>query len=278
MLPTVFAYRDDGPQAEMTRWKPRRVFCTLEADHRDAPGTLYVVKFASGQAGAAALISETVSTRLFALAGCGTLTPAIVRASEGFAASFNRKSDYPGPISHGDYYGTLHRDDVEAGPPPGYDDLAQPLELLRLWVLDSWLCNIDREIEGNILLTLATKGRFHLIAADQSDCFCGASVFCSSGFRNAMKNRGPAPSVSFLPYVIFKHGGPNVIRKTAAEVRGILPRLPEILGLIPESWWQRSGLTPKIVYEALVARANRLEDILNPSQWEVPNADSAILL
>jgi hypothetical protein len=267
MLPTVFAYRDDGPQAQ-TRWKPRRVFCTLESNHSDAPGILYVVKFAAGQTGAAALISEVVSTRIFALAGFRTLSSAIVRASEGFAASCNRKSDYSGPVSAGDYYGTSHRDDVEAGPPPSYDDLAQPLDLLRLWVFDSWLCNIDREIEGNILLSLATRGRFHLIAADQSDCFCG----------DAMRTRGPASSVPFLPNVIYRNGGPNAIRRSIVEVRAIIPQLRAVFDLIPESWWQRALLTADAVGDVLASRANRLEEILNPTQWEVPNADDAILL
>jgi hypothetical protein len=278
MLPTVHAYRDDGPQAEKTRWKPRRVFCTLESDHRDAPGILYVAKFAVGSTGAAALISEVVCTTLLGLAGIRTLSPVIVRASEGFAASCNRMSDFPGPITAGDYFGTLHRGNVEAGPPPGYDYLAQPLELLRLWVFDSWLCNIDREVEGNILLSLSTGGRFRVIAADQSDCFCGASVFCSGGFQEAMRVRRSASSVPLLVDVIFRDGGPPAIRRACAEVRATVPRIQEALELVPPAWWNLSSRRPADVREILEFRAGRLEEILNPNQWEVPNADNAILL
>jgi hypothetical protein len=277
MLPTVHAYRDDGPQAH-TRWKPRRVFCTLESDHSDAPGTLYVAKLAVGRVGAAALISETVCTHLLRDAGFRTLDSAIIRVSDGFALSCNAKSDYPGPISTGDYYATLHRDDVEAGPPPTYDLLAQPRDLLKLWVYDTWLANIDREVDGNILLSLATGGRFHVIAADQSDCFCGSSTFCSGAFARSMETRGHASSVSFLPRVILENGGPRAVRQAASEARYSAGRVGAALALVPESWWRVSSLTPNVVGDVLERRAYRLEEILNPSQWEVPNVKGATLL
>jgi len=50
-----------------------------------------------------------------------------------------------------------------------------PARLLHLWVLDTWFNNIDRELHGNTLLEVA-RGQFDLIAADQSDCFCGAKI------------------------------------------------------------------------------------------------------
>lgn len=277
MLPIVHAYRDDGPQAD-TRWKPRRIFCTIESDHSDAPGTLYVAKLTAGPAGAAALISEVVSTYLLQRAGFKTLEPNIVRVSEGFAASCNAKSDYPGPILAGDYYATVHRDDVAAGPPPSYDVLAQPQELLKLWVFDTWLANIDREVEGNILLSLSANGKFRVIAADQSDCFCGASVFCSGGFRHAMANRGAASSVRFLPQVIFENGGPKAIRRAIDEVRYFVRQVREALALVPGAWWVRSTIGTEDIRQALEARANRLEETLNPREWEVPNGNDAILL
>jgi hypothetical protein len=60
-LPVVYAYRDVGVLLEGTRWEPRRVSCTQTADHADAPGTEYVVKYRRpGRLGAAAVISEVV--------------------------------------------------------------------------------------------------------------------------------------------------------------------------------------------------------------------------
>jgi hypothetical protein len=145
-------------------------------------------------------------------------------------------------------------------------------------VFDTWLANIDREIDGNILLSLASGGEFHVIAADQSDCFCGAIVFCSNGFARAMATRGTASSVRFLPRLILENGGPRVIREIIGEVRYYAGRLGAALELVPASWWVMSGLTARQVGEALETRAHRLEDIMNPSTWEVPNVNGAILL
>jgi len=277
MLPLVHAYRDDGQMAD-TRWKPRRVFCTLEEDHSDAPGVLHVAKLPVGPAGAAALISEVVATRLLAVGGFKTLDSRIVRVSDGFASSCNKNSGYPWRISPGDYYATLHRDDVEGGPPPSCDVLAEPEEILRLWVFDTWLGNIDREVEGNILLSLTSSGKFRVIAADQSDCFCGSAMFCSNGLRRGMEQRGPSSSVSFLAQVIFDHGGPTAIRKAAGDVRYACNKVEEILNLVPADWWTKANINAREVLELLEARANRLEDILKPGQWEVLNGGDALII
>jgi len=278
MLPLVHAYRDDGPMADTTRWKPRRVFCTLFEDHSDAPGVLHVAKLAVGPTGAAALISEVVATRLLAIGGLKTLDSRVVRVSDGFASSCNKNSGYPWRISPGEYYATLHRDDVEAGPPPSCDVLADPGELIKLWVFDTWVGNVDREVEGNILLSLAGSGKFRAIAADQSDCFCGSATFCSSTLREAMERRGPSSSVSFLPQVIFDHGGPHAIRKAIGEVRYASHKVREALGLVPPNWWVQANIDADQVRELLEARADRLEDILRPSQWEVSNGGDALII
>ncbi len=44
-MKTVHAYRDNGWMSRLTRWKPRRVYCTDDANHRDEPGVEHVVKF-----------------------------------------------------------------------------------------------------------------------------------------------------------------------------------------------------------------------------------------
>jgi len=68
-LQTVYAYRDAGWMSEKTRWKPRRVFCTDLADHSDRPGVEHVVKFRQAAAGAAALVSEVLCTKLLRSVG-----------------------------------------------------------------------------------------------------------------------------------------------------------------------------------------------------------------
>lgn len=277
-LPIVYAYRDEGAQSVVTRWKPRRVSCTLQADHSDEPGDLYVVKFLQGQTGAAALISEVVCTTLYRSAGLATLDPVIVRASRSFAASLIGNSAIPYEIVPGDHFGTVHRSDVEAGPPPNYGYLANPSQIIRLWVFDSWVNDIDREKDGNILLTAAGSGKFGVVAADQSDCFCGAATFCSSDFLGKMLRTKRAPSVSFLATVIFHHGGPAAIREAIREVRDCVQHIPSALDLVPPPWWEVSKIAPALIDNVLTSRARHLEDILKPDDWVIPDAGSALLL
>ena len=123
-------------------------------------------------------------------------------------------------------------------------------------------------------MSLSTGGRFRVIAADQSDCFCGASVYCSDGFHEAMRVRRSASSVPLLVDVIFRDSGPPAIRRACAEVRATVPRIQEALELVPPAWWNLSSRRPADVREILEFRASHLEEILNPNQWGVPNADN----
>lgn len=274
----VHAYRDDGPMAGVTRWKPRRVYCTNEPDHTDQPGQLFVVKFLQGQPGAAALISEVVATTLIRFTGFQTLDPFVVRVSDGFAQSCNASTDYPYRVVTGLHFGTLHRDDVEAGPPLGYDDLAKPSEVVDLWVADTWLSNIDRDVDGNTLLKVAASKRFRLIASDQSDCFCGAASFCADQMEERMNTRGTAPSIQCLAEVLFHHGGPGLIRAAIQRVRSCVPRINDALNLVPGEWWNISRIDPNRVRRALENRAGRLEQIIGPDQWEVPHGGTALFI
>jgi hypothetical protein len=206
------------------------------------------------------------------------LDPVIVCASEGFASSCNEKSEIPYKVVVGEHFGTVHRGDVEDGPPPDYDDVADPVQLLRLWVFDTWVGDIDRDTNGNVLLAIANSGKFDVIAADQSDCFCGAETFCSGDFEKRMSRYGKAESVGFLARIIFQHGGPSAIRSTIDEVMQCLKHIPEVISSVPKKWWEVSRIDPTTVEEALIRRADRLEDILKPSEWGIPDASEATLL
>jgi hypothetical protein len=278
LLNLIHAYRDDGPMAGVTRWKPRRVYCTNQPDHTDQPGQLFVVKFLQGQPGAAALISEVVATSLLRFAGFQTLDPFVVGVSDGFAQSCNASSDYPYRVVSGLHFGTMHRDDVEAGPPLVYDDLAKPSEVVELWVADTWLSNIDRQVDGNTLLKVTTSGKFRLIAADQSDCFCGAVSFCSDQMERRMCTARTAPSIQCLAQVLFNHGGPGLIRTAIQRVRSCVPLINNVINLVPEEWWNISRIDPERVRRVLENRAGHLEQILHPDQWEVPHGGTALFI
>ena len=50
------------------------------------------------------------------------------------------------------------------------------------------VCNLDRNVWGNILLKpVGRSGKLRLIAADQSDCFCGSGVFADGSWRTRMQ-------------------------------------------------------------------------------------------
>jgi hypothetical protein len=272
----VHAFRDDGPQDQKTKWKPRRVYCTADANHADAPGIPHVVKYASNRESAAALISEAVCTRLLSVGGLATLDPTIVRANSTFAASCNAKSDFPYRVLEGDHFGTILREDVEAGPPLEYDDIAEPFEIILLWVFDTWLCNIDREIYGNTLLKAGKAGKFSIIASDQSDCFCGTGSFCSTEFAKAMAKKPAAPPLKLLVTAISNNGGPTAIRRAIARANATVGSVNQALGCAADTWWGLARIDPDEVAKVLVERASNLENILRPSQWGVP--DGAIII
>ena len=232
-----------------------------------------MVKFLQGRVGAAALISEVVCTELIRQNGFATLNAVLVHVGEPFAASCRAKPEIPYAVEAGEHFGTIYRDDVEAGPPLSYDDLANPLELLELWVIDTWLRNTDREVYGNILLVASRSGKFKLIAADQSDCLCGAGTFASTGFETAMRNiRRTASTVAFLPQVIFQSGGAEPIRAVISRIETAVKKIDEVLGLVPIPWWIVADIDPACIKRALLGRAQRLEEILNPITWDLPNA------
>jgi hypothetical protein len=209
-LPIVYAYTDQGILMEGTRWKPHRVSCTLHADHRDRPGELYAVKFCPGRNGAAAMISEVVCRELMRRADICVLDAAIVHASEGFVASWNNAPGEHEALAPGAYFGTRYRTDVISGPPPDFESLEDPRQIVDIWVIDTLVCNLDRNNEGNLLL-MPVRQSMRLIAADQSDCFCGADSFVSENWLQRMNQR-PASEGTFVPRAIAESGGGGALR------------------------------------------------------------------
>ncbi len=268
-IQNVYAYRDDGFMAGWSKWKPRRVECTTTADHATLPGRMFVVKYAREGEGCACAVSELVCTQLLSELGIQTLSPFIVEVSTGFAASCNFKSDFPYKISAGPHFGTLLETDVANGPPIAIHDLLEPFDLVLLWVADTWLGNIDRENHGNTLLKLAGGGKYQMIAADQSDCLCGTSQFCGGGYREALRRSGPAPAPKLLPASIYLNGGETGLVNAIERVKEATANIASILPTVPKTWWDKSGIQPQQLTDALCARSDRLTEIINPAMWGV---------
>lgn len=275
-LPRVFAYRDSEPTIEFARWSPHKVYCTERADHSDGPGRLFVVKFCQGRQGAAAMVSEVVCRSLLHYGGLQVLDAFTVFTSADFSESWNSNSASPFRIATGLYFGTSYREDVESGPPPRVSMVHNVGEIVDLWAFDSWFCNLDRKNEGNALLQPSGQGRtFTLIAADQSDCFCGSGSFSSDEWRNRMVSR-PSSEGLFVPEAIALSGGRWRVQEAIERVRSAFGHFDEALEDVPAEWWANSCVEPEHIRSALQDRLNRLRQILRTDEWgEVDNEQFA---
>jgi hypothetical protein len=269
-LTTTYAYSDDGPMTNLirkpTRWRPRRADCTEHEDRSDAPGKKHVVKYRQGPVGTCALISEVLCYNLLKAGGLRTLDARYVDASPGFAASCRAKSDIPYKVVEGLHFGTLLKLNVENGPPTKLSQIEDPQEIVDIWVFDCWVCNIDRELDGNTLMVYEGGKGFYVIAADQSDCFGGSESLSNGRWKAVMKANRAASSVSVLDQAIC-HLGPDSVRTAIEKVRSSNSQSAQAMKSIPRSWWQVANLSQDDLRNALNDRISRLENIVDLQRW-----------
>jgi len=173
----------------------------------------------------------------------------------------------PGP-----HFGTVLRGDADAGPPDELDDLADPVELIDIWVFDSWVMNIDRRVYGNILLGPSSGGKLELIPADQSDCFGGAGTLASGEYLRLGQRAGAAAWCPLVPPTILRHGAAPV-RSACDRVHTTAARAGAACERVPETWWEASGVEPDGIVDCLTERARRIEGIVDVAKWEaLPDA------
>lgn len=266
----VYAHRDDGYMSKRSRWKPRKVFCTGRADLSGQAPVEHVVKFrrppGSGSlTGATALISEVICGELLSAAGANVLERRLVHVSQEFATSY-LASDIEYRVSPGVHFGTVRRYDVENGPPMRVDYLANPQEIVDLWVFDTWLCNIDRHLDGNVLMAQKKAGLWSLIAADQSDCFCGSGVFADGTWRKKFVERGLADGPKIRESAMLDCGMMalwDAVQKVSTAAKQVGRAIEEV----PALWWTEAAVDPAHVETAINDRARRISDIVNPRFW-----------
>jgi hypothetical protein len=272
-LPLVYAYRDIGVLLEKSRWKPRRVTCTREQAHGDAPGVEYVVKFRRpGPQSAAALISEVVSVMLLRLLGVRTLDAALVHVSHTLASSYRADGSIGYEILPGRHFGTVSRRQVDPAEPAAWPadfwkQLSDPVDLIRIWTADCWLMNLDRNIYGNMILEPAKQGKWDLIAVDHSDCFLGSgSLADGSCFERSPKQE----AVELLPGIeaVMLEFGMDSIRQAIGRIHHAATLLPQVVTHVPAEWWDQSGITPGAVIGCLQERADRVRQIVRHDHWE----------
>jgi hypothetical protein len=222
---------------------------------------------------AAALISEVVSHRILQALQVRTFEAARVRVSAAMARHYARDATIGYQIPAGDHFGTVYRPDVVFADPGrgaafSWEILADPTELIGIWLADSWLMNLDRAVYGNLVLEPGPPGQWHLIAADQSDCFLGASALADGSYFQRSRQHGPA---AYLPLLerAFSEGGVQTLREiverveqTAATVIG------EAVARVPDTWWREARITSGAVVQCLQERAQRIRNIVQIEHWE----------
>ena len=242
------------------------MYCTEREDHVDAPGTEYVVKFRQGSRGAAALISEVVCGCLFDIAETRVPEPALVTVSASLARSYTTSTLLHYRVEPGMHFGTKFITDAQPGYLTSFEQLSDPQQLVDLWVLDSWVMNIDRTDFGNVLLRPDGRGHWHIVAADQSDCFCGSGRLCDGTV--AYTREGAAALYGFLEAAVVAVGGKRAVRKSIDRVRLAAQYLESAIARVPSVWWNEAGVDPGSVGAGLESRARGIEEIVKLSRWE----------
>jgi hypothetical protein len=217
------------------------------------------------------MISEVICNELFRAGGLNVLEPVIVEASEAFATGWNETiatgvSGEAGgsvpTITAGPYFGTVYIRDVYDGPLISIEDVETPAHLLLVWVFDCLVCNIDRKVNGNlILLPRGKQKKLRIVAADHSDCFCGSNEFANGTWRELMPARGRAAGHLVIEAVQFM--GADGIPAAIQTVRYALASLGAAFDHVPEDWWRRSGICPGHAEETLWNRLELLPNLLN---------------
>lgn len=214
----------------------------------------------------AAMISEVVCRVLFETVGLFVLDAVLVHASQSFADSWNGIA-MPFKIDPGEYFGTLYMEDVIPGPATDFGDVEDPREIVQIWVVDALICNLDRNLWGNVLLKLGTRTqRYRLIPADQSDCFCGSTVFADGSWRSRME-RQPAVGIELLTEAVAASGGASGIQVAIEKAEAAISQLGKAFDQVPGSWWAKTSIKPEEIEAALWHRARALPNLLSVEKW-----------
>lgn len=269
-LPRVYAYRDEGPMASnLTRWKPRQVFCTRQPDHGDKPGERYVVKYRQGRPGTCALISEVVCGCLLRSAGIPSVECSLVHVSQSLAARYRSMSEMLYRVEPEWHFGSLFHDRGTPGElrALALTDLSAPQETVDLWVFDTWVCNIDRTVHGNIIRVPAGE-KIGLVAVDQSECFSGSGCLADGSWVRNLGSRGCAETANWIDSAIYSCGGSHAIRSALSRIDAAVPNLAYAVGQVPPEWWPEAGLNQQAVEQGLRQRAGSLSRIIDLPKWE----------
>lgn len=269
----VYVYRDLGPilPGIPTRWSPRKTECDKSSDHLASDRVIIMVKYRrdndsmSLRSSTAMSISELLCALFIKNIGLECFEPVMVHVNDHYALSCRHDSSFSYTVIPGLHYGSIFVDDLSPAPEKVYDILERPDDLLRLWVLDSWLYNIDRATYGNAMLR-KFNGKNILIAADQSDCFGGAISFSDDSFYSKNSCRCVDQLKDFGRIIL--DYGVDSMHDTADKIRYCVLNIQKYMDIVPNQWWIDSQIDKDHVMEYLSIRSDKLADICDFRRWE----------
>ena len=253
-----------------SRWIPRVVKCALARDSEGSDRHDYVVKYRRETPehpkfraeSAAMCISELVGTLLIRAAGLRVFEPALVYASAGIGAH----------VLEGYHYGTVYLPTTERDlPEPRDREARNPLEAVRLWVLDTWLGNIDRGVYGNTVF-LPHGQRWDILAADQSDCFGGAGYLAGGASLKRADSAFDVGSYFNIPVLLSDDPGLTALRNAAIRVAELSHLAPIVSSRVPEQWWAEASVDPSDLVAFLTTRATNISTLCGVTEWEEARA------
>lgn len=273
---------------EMTRWTPRLVECVEDQSDATSARIDCIIKYRRNSGrdpdalrnSAAMSISEVVASAVLRDMDIRTPNPLLVYVSEEYARSYDSMClGYQ--IVKGYHFATEFMSTAtHAVPEPVHEHLANPYDVVRLWLIDSWLANSDRTQRGNALY-LPLGNKWQMVAVDHSDCFGGAGRLADG---TALDDPARQVECGWLepPFMklMFTADGINTMRKTVEDIKRTAPLVCNATRLVPDQWWQEACVDPPALECYLKARAGKIDEICQVQQWErdYNAAGGAILL
>jgi hypothetical protein len=252
--------------------RPRLVLCKMPAAVEGEESILHVVKYRQqeqGKGGICSLISEIVGSCLLQAAGVPCIEPRLAVTSQEFADQCNQAGTIAYTVYPGIHFASPYLRG-EAGPVVKLTRLAQPQQVVDLWVMDCWLCTNDRQTEGNVLLVPVIGEKCELYAVDQSDCFSGPQRFSDGSWITVLRGDRRAEDAGCLSEAVFSCGGPVSIEQALKRVDAAHLHLHEVIARVPSEWWPAAGVDPGVVREELDRRYRNLPAIVDLQSWPDP--------
>lgn len=221
---------------------------------------------------AAMCISEVMGNCICSLMHFSVPEPALVYVSEDFARSYDElRLAYR--ILEGYHFGTIENRDVNPSVPDkeNLETYTNPLAWIRLWVIDSWMMNIDRSTYGNVLFIPsidAKRKKWDILAIDHSDCFNGAGELVSGHCLDGLRNPSCVPIQPLFEQLVTTAVGIETLRQAIEEVKSIRSSIGSIIGQVPEQWWAESQIDPSQLQECLDIRAMQIDICCRLTHWE----------